>query len=116
MLSDEDRGALAEITYDAYRLGKYGAPEYLPMWHELDDKPTATPEVDRAVATVEQIVARHVTAALNDIQYVFDLQCPPRRSHFADDDFGRGAYCAHSWWSTVLGAALRRATDRITPP
>jgi hypothetical protein len=42
-------------------------------------------------------------AKLAAVRAVFDMQCPPVRSRFADDDFGRGAYCAHTWWNTVLG-------------
>jgi hypothetical protein len=53
--------------------------------------------------------AAEVVAA---VRAVFDMQCPPIRSRFADDDFGRGAYCAHTWWNTVLGYVLRAgATD-----
>lgn len=56
--------------------------------------------------------AKVLREAADDVQAVFDMQCPPRASHFADDDFGRGALCAHRWWDTVLGASLRRLRAR----
>lgn len=61
-LVDAEREKLAEVIYDSYRLGKYGSVEYLPMWHELETKPTRTPEVHRAVGVVESIVAGRVSA------------------------------------------------------
>jgi hypothetical protein len=56
-LTDDEREALAEPVYDAYRLGKFGAKEYLPMWHELDRKPMETPEAAAVIAAVERILA-----------------------------------------------------------
>ena len=52
------REALAPYLYEAYRLGKYGEQEYLPMWHE---KPAAEhsvpwPEVDGAVTAVLSVI------------------------------------------------------------
>jgi hypothetical protein len=45
------RAALAPYLYEAYRLGKYGSQEYLPMWHEKPSSELTVPwpEVDGAV-------------------------------------------------------------------
>jgi hypothetical protein len=67
VLSEEEWEELAAPIYEAWRLGKYGAREYVPPWHEIQDKPVRTPEVRRAIETVECIVARHVEAARADL-------------------------------------------------
>lgn len=60
--------------------------------------------------------AEALREAADDVQSVYDMQCPPIRSHFADDEFGRGAVCAHRWWSTVLGGTLRELRARADSP
>lgn len=47
---------LAEPIYEAYRLVSYGGAGYLPMWHELEAKPTG-PEVEALLAVVANLLA-----------------------------------------------------------
>lgn len=96
-LTDVERESLCIALHDEHCQPNCGS-----------DISTYSPSKGPLTAAVEQIVAARVAAALNEVQGVYDMQCPPRRSTFADDEFGRGAHCAHSWWSTVLGATLRR--------
>lgn len=51
---DALRAALAPYLYEAYRLGKYGQQEYLPMWHEKPAREHTVPwpEVDGAVDAI----------------------------------------------------------------
>lgn len=62
-LTDEEKAFLAEPVYDAYRLGKYGEAEYLPMWHELEIPPTETPEHRAVYAAAEKIIDARERAA-----------------------------------------------------
>lgn len=62
-LTDDERASLAEPVYDAYRLGKYGKQEYMPMWHELDhSQPPNSMETERVLDVVESIVAARLSA------------------------------------------------------
>lgn len=70
-LTDAERGSLAEPVYDAYRLGKYGKQEYLPMWHELDhQQPPNSFELERVIDAVEAIVAAKIAEALREAAVV----------------------------------------------
>lgn len=66
-LTTEEREALAEPMYDAWRLARFAAHEYLPMWHELDAKPTGTPEHKALYAAVERILAARIAALRADL-------------------------------------------------
>jgi hypothetical protein len=70
---------------------------------------TARAERDRARATAAALEAEcaALEAFVGQVQWAFDLQCPPVRSHFGKKRFGAGAYCAHRWWNSVLGGILR---------
>ncbi len=57
-VSPEEEEFLVEPLYDAYRLGVYQTEDYLPMWHELETKPTGTPEAQELLKRVRQIVDR----------------------------------------------------------
>lgn len=65
-LTDAEREAITEGVYDAYRLGCYSESGYQPMWHELDPKPTGTPEACAVARAVERIVAERVAAERAD--------------------------------------------------
>lgn len=56
-LTEQEQKAVVEGVYDAYRLGRYGSEEYLPMWHELETKPLGTPEAQMVLRAVEAIIA-----------------------------------------------------------
>lgn len=54
------REALAPYLYEAYRLGKYGSPEYLPMWHEKPAREHSVPwpEVEDAARAALSVLSR----------------------------------------------------------
>ena len=56
---DTIREVLAPYLYEAYRLGKYGSQEYLPMWHEKPADEHAVPrvELEGAVEAVMAVLA-----------------------------------------------------------
>lgn len=65
VLTDAEIESVAEHVYEAFRLGKYGEQEYLPIWHDLETKPLDVPEVRATVAAVERILAGRQEAAVN---------------------------------------------------
>lgn len=81
-LSEADREALAEPVYDAYRLGRYGPAEYLPMWHELAKKPTGTPEHFALFERVETLLAAQREA----IAARLDQHAAIAGAHISGDD------------------------------
>jgi hypothetical protein len=56
---DELKAVLAPYLYEAYRLGKYGKQEYLPMWHEkpAEEHSVPWPEVEGAVMAVLSVLS-----------------------------------------------------------
>lgn len=61
-----------------------------------------------------EAAAKALDEAADKVQWVYDLQCPPKRSDFNREEFGRGVFCAHRWWSIVLGGELGRLRARAS--
>lgn len=112
MLTDNERETITEGVYEAYRLGKYGQPDYLPMWHELDVKPTGTPEARQVIAAVEAIVAAREGEWRAPIEALAEIVAHAIRLN--DAGFCPCSDAAYNW--PALDAALRVALGSVSAP
>lgn len=80
-------------------------------WTALTDSVADIPALTDALRQVSNAHRDGIREAVDAVQAVYDLQCPPQGRNV----YMEGAWAAHNWWSKVLGGVLRELRERAEP-